>query len=180
MTSRRHGERGAAMVEAAIVFLPLCLIVFGIIEYGFIFKDSLTLSSATRAGARTGSAEPTQGTFFTDIVAATTKAASAASFKSGDKLFVYRARTDGLPESGSTSSCTSNCVAYSWNGSSFVAAGGSGWPVSSQNACLGDPNMDSVGVSLELHHDAITGFFKNLRLYERTVMRLEPLTENCK
>ena len=33
------------------------LIVFGIIEFGLAFKDSLSVSSSTRAGARTASAE---------------------------------------------------------------------------------------------------------------------------
>lgn len=177
---RSRGERGAALVEAAIVFVPLCIILFGIIEYGFIFKDSLTLSSATRAGARTASAEPRETSFFDDTVSAVARAASAAKFKTGDRLFIYSANSSGLPASGSDTSCTTSCIGYVWNGSGFTQSGGSGWPISTQNACLGDPAMSSVGVILELHHDAITGFFKNMVLRERTVMRLEPLEQNCK
>lgn len=173
---RRRDERGAALVEAAIVFIPLCIILFGIIEYGFIFKDSLTLSSATRAGARTASAMPRQADFYTRTAEAVTTAASAAKFKNGDKLFIYRAQPDGLPESGNRDVCGTNCVEYTWGGSAFGYSGGT-WPVDTQKACLG--GSDSVGVSLKLSHDAISGFFKDMQLYERTTMRLEPLETDC-
>jgi hypothetical protein len=48
-------ERGAVLVEAAFVFPVFILLLFGMIEFGFIFKDSLTLSSMVQAAARTGS-----------------------------------------------------------------------------------------------------------------------------
>ena len=51
----RH-QRGAAMVEAAIVTPLLLLLVFGIIEFGFLYKDALTVGIGSRAGARVGSA----------------------------------------------------------------------------------------------------------------------------
>jgi len=38
---------------------------------------------------------------------------------------------------------------------------------------------DSVGVRLQLRHDAIPGFFRNMVLTEKTVMRLEPLDQDC-
>jgi len=42
------------LVEAAFVFPVFMLLLFGMIEFGFIFKDSLTLSSMVQTGARTG------------------------------------------------------------------------------------------------------------------------------
>jgi Flp pilus assembly protein TadG len=47
-------ERGAVLVEAAFVFPVFILLLFGMIEFGFVFKDSLTLSSMVQAGVRTG------------------------------------------------------------------------------------------------------------------------------
>ena len=44
---RARDERGASLVEAAIVLPVVILIVFGIIEFALAFKDSLTVSSAT-------------------------------------------------------------------------------------------------------------------------------------
>ena len=50
---RKDGpERGAAIVEMAIVFPLLVLMVIGIIEIGVAFRDYLTVSAASREGAR--------------------------------------------------------------------------------------------------------------------------------
>jgi hypothetical protein len=178
---KSRDQRGAALVEAAIVLLPLCLIVFGIIEFGFVFKDSLTLSSATRAGARTASAEPRNQGFYTDTVEATRIAGSAAKFANGDELFIYKANAAGLPLSGDATSCGTSCVRYLFSNGNWVQSGGGGWSVSTQKACLGS-DFDSVGVSLRLTHKSVTGFFpflNDMKLREHTVMRLEPLDSSC-
>jgi TadE-like protein len=47
-------ERGAVLVEAALVFPIFLLLLFGLIEFGFIFKDTQTLDNMTRAGVRVG------------------------------------------------------------------------------------------------------------------------------
>jgi TadE-like protein len=50
------GERGQATIEIALL-LPLMVmpLVFGLIEMGFLFSSHLTISAATREGARMGS-----------------------------------------------------------------------------------------------------------------------------
>lgn len=50
------GERGQATIEIALL-LPLLLmpLVFGLVEMGFLFSSHLTISAATREGARMGS-----------------------------------------------------------------------------------------------------------------------------
>jgi len=174
---RRRNQRGAALVEAAIVFIPLCVIVFGIIEYGFVFKDSLTLSSATRAGARAASAQPqtASSTFFPFVSSATAKAATAGKFKAGDQMWIYKADANGA----ASTNCTTDCVKYTYGASGWAAPSSFNWDTANVNACLGGSttggNIDSVGVRLELSHDAITGFFSNLKLHERTVMKFEPV-----
>ncbi|MEX2219250.1 MAG: TadE/TadG family type IV pilus assembly protein [Phycisphaerales bacterium] len=50
-----QARRGAMMVEAALVLPVLFLMVFGIIEYGWMFLKSHEISLATRDGARAGS-----------------------------------------------------------------------------------------------------------------------------
>ena len=61
MVSRRPGpprvreERGQALVEFAIVLIPLMLIVIAIIEFGFWFQARSALRDAVRAAARQAS-----------------------------------------------------------------------------------------------------------------------------
>ncbi|MEM9200791.1 MAG: TadE/TadG family type IV pilus assembly protein [Actinomycetota bacterium] len=50
-----RNERGVALVEMAIVAPLLILIAVGIVEFGMMWRDSLTVSSATRASARVAS-----------------------------------------------------------------------------------------------------------------------------
>ena len=45
-------ERGAAAVEFAIVALLLFTLIFGIIEFGWIFNGYITLEAAAKEGAR--------------------------------------------------------------------------------------------------------------------------------
>jgi hypothetical protein len=49
---RRAGKRGAALVEFAAVAPLLLLILFGIIEYGYIFMVRQTVIHAAREGCR--------------------------------------------------------------------------------------------------------------------------------
>ena len=45
-------ERGAAAVEFAFIMIPLLLVICGIINFGVIFAQQLSLDNATRAAAR--------------------------------------------------------------------------------------------------------------------------------
>jgi Flp pilus assembly protein TadG len=45
-------EQGQTMVEFAMVLPVLCLLLFGVIQFGLIFNNYVTLTDAVRAGAR--------------------------------------------------------------------------------------------------------------------------------
>ncbi len=47
-----RNQKGQAFVEFAIVLPILLLLVFGIIQFGILFNNYLTLTDAVRAGAR--------------------------------------------------------------------------------------------------------------------------------
>lgn len=53
--NRNQRRRGAATVEMAVVTPLLLTIVFGIIEYGWVFSVQQSLVTAAREGARTAS-----------------------------------------------------------------------------------------------------------------------------
>jgi Flp pilus assembly protein TadG len=53
MTRRRnHNERGQSVVEFALVLPLLCMVVFGIVQFGIVYNDYITLTDAARVGAR--------------------------------------------------------------------------------------------------------------------------------
>jgi Flp pilus assembly protein TadG len=54
---RRGADRGAAAVEFALVTPLLLVMLFGIIDYGIWFTDSIALRQAVRDGARRGAVE---------------------------------------------------------------------------------------------------------------------------
>jgi len=51
---RARNDRGQALVEFALVLLPVLLILVGIIQFGLLFGANVTLTNAAREGARTG------------------------------------------------------------------------------------------------------------------------------
>lgn len=183
---RKRNSLGAVAVEAALVTPLFLLLVFGILEFGLLFKDWLAVSSSVRAGTRMASAEPRVATFGADAVAQVAREASALNMGAIEELWVYNAELDGTPVGGGgTFDSCSECIKYTWDASTsaFVEQGGATWAHTNQNACQGDPNRDSVGVYMEIKHSSITGLiFKDLTLSEHTVMGLEPIpaTQGCK
>jgi Flp pilus assembly protein TadG len=51
---RTAGDRGQALVEFVAVLLPLLRLVVGIVQFGLLFATNVTLTNATREGARAG------------------------------------------------------------------------------------------------------------------------------
>ena len=71
-----RAERGATMVEFALISLPLLVMVFGLLELGLVFLVATTLDNATQSAARqirTGEfqtgATPTKANFKTLVCA---------------------------------------------------------------------------------------------------------------
>jgi len=55
MSRRRkifRNERGQTMVEFALVVPILCVVLFGILQFGALYNDYVTLTDAARVGAR--------------------------------------------------------------------------------------------------------------------------------
>ena len=52
----RHREEGQAIVELALIMPVFMLLLLGILEFGMAFDHLITISYASREGARTGAA----------------------------------------------------------------------------------------------------------------------------
>lgn len=71
-TRARENEEGAAAVEFGLIAPILILLVFGIMSFGILFAQTLSLNNAARQGARYGAV----GSRTCDQLIAETKAAS--------------------------------------------------------------------------------------------------------
>jgi Flp pilus assembly protein TadG len=54
ITARRSTERGQAVIELALTLPLLLVVVFGIIDFGFMFQRYESVTNAAREGARLG------------------------------------------------------------------------------------------------------------------------------
>jgi TadE-like protein len=190
---RNSDERGAAAVEAAIVTPIVMLLVFGIFELGFLFKDYLAVAGAVRAGVRMASASPRNSTFAQAAADEVASKGQAMNLNDVKQMWVYKVGT------GTDKPCLSAqlvgpcagridfgdcgvCVKFRWDAptSKFIPlTGGDTWPSTSQNACSFSSTgvqPDRIGVYLQLTHNGFTKFvFSSVNISEASVMSLEPL-----
>lgn len=61
MQTSRRKQRGAVMVEMALILPVLIILVFGIIQFGLALNRYQAFQAAAREGARVGSLENTTG-----------------------------------------------------------------------------------------------------------------------
>lgn len=179
-SDKRTRERGAVLVETAIILPVFILIVFGLIEFSSAYQSKATASGAVRSAARTASALTNQSTYATAAAAAAASSLRVIPADEPVEMWIYKANSSGYPgASGSTgfTTCSTNCIKYTWNQSArdFTTnpSSGGGWPFSSQNACT--QPFDEVGVYVKLKHNFLTKFFgANITLTDHAVFRLEP------
>jgi Flp pilus assembly protein TadG len=50
----RPAQRGQSLVEFSLVMMPLFIILLAIVQFGFIFNSFVTITNASREGARIG------------------------------------------------------------------------------------------------------------------------------
>ena len=57
-TANANGQRGATLLEFALILPALLLVIFGVLDLGFAIYAQNTMSLATREGARVGIVNP--------------------------------------------------------------------------------------------------------------------------
>lgn len=80
-----RNEQGQTMTEFALVLPVLALILFAVIQFGIVFNNYVTLTDATRAGARKAAVSRDDPNRDNDVMAAVR---SSASDLDGSKLSV--------------------------------------------------------------------------------------------
>ena len=166
-------------LEGAIVFLFLFTILAGIVDVSMFFKDTYSVSTAARAGARTASADPLNSNFAVNAAAQAASGMTDLDWHQIIDIWVYKANpTTGATMTGST--CATKCVRFTMTGPTTTTSGAGSW--TGRNACISATvDVDSVGVQVRYRHHAQVMFADNQVITERVTMRLEqvPTTQPC-
>lgn len=89
---RAASERGAAAVEFALVASLLFLVVFGIVDFGWMANRDVLINNASREGAREGAVNPDQASIVSVVNA------SLSSLPAADvSVLVTCRKPDGNP-----------------------------------------------------------------------------------
>ncbi len=172
-----RGERGAVLVEFAIILPLLMTITFGIIEFSGAYHDSAIAADAARAGGRVGSALATQPGYATSVADAADAAFATLPSDAPQELWIYKANANGYPGTGSSfNTCGANCIKYVWNSSTkaFGSPQGGGWPATTHQVCT--VPYDEIGVFVKINHKFFTGFFgSSVTITDHSVFRFEPV-----
>ncbi|MGA7098454.1 MAG: TadE/TadG family type IV pilus assembly protein [Acidimicrobiia bacterium] len=178
---RGHGERGASLVEAAILIPLLLLLAIGLSEVGFLVVDYLTVTNTAREGARTGAAAANfdDGTTTADdlILEAVEEAACNLTFGSLTEVRIFKADINGDPVPGQINDYSPHSALACDNpANSLVCDNGCPWAPSSRDRV--PPDLDVLGVEITFTHDDVTGLFPfpTVNWTETAVMQIEPDT----
>ena len=198
LAARRDTRSGQALVEFALIIPVFLLLLLGLLEFGFIFDHAMTISYATREGARSGAAYAsgnattmvctTSVDVDKNIVAAVQRVlkapGSAVTVSQVQEIRIYKALANGNQDTNKA-----NVWTYSAGAGPVVddepldfVQGTVGW-----NACTRNngSSPNSLGVSIRYRYRFVTPLSTILHAFgpdtaagvdvsDRTVMALNP------
>lgn len=182
-TQPKSRQHGATLVEMALVLPILLLIIIGITEIGLYFKDYLTVTYASREGARVAAFAGDSVDADCQILVAVGEFLGNANLDDLDEVQIYIAQQNGGQTPGNT-----NTARLKAGGDPTACSEPSdpsdGWlrstnlPATSRHVTAGpSAPLDIIGVRILMDHDWITGFppFRGrVTINETTIMRVEP------
>ena len=187
---RSRRERGAALVEASLVSGLFLMFIFFVFEMGFLFRDSLTTSNASREAARAASTlgRDADADYYT--IRTTEHGLEAMGLQSLDVLVVFKASgpNDTVPSACLSSSQANLCNRYTAadffaekEDAAGVPTGKFGCGTLDHNWCpttretKASVGTDYVGVYVRTKHSYLTGMFgAQTDLEATTILRIEP------
>jgi Flp pilus assembly protein TadG len=191
-----HRDRGQATVELALLLLPIILVlIFGMIEFGTLLSANMTVSQATREGARVAGSlangggalgcgagqSPNWSSVDPQVIAAVERALTATgalvTLSDVQEIRIFKATSTGAETAGKVNTWT-----YSLGGGPSVdgrnldfVEGTVGWTACSRDNVI---PADSVGVTVRYVYRARTPLrfllpgLASLAISDRTVMTL--------
>ena len=186
------GERGAVIVEFALVAMLLATLAFVTIEYGYGWRSSMSVLTAARAGVRSVSSMGTdnQADYFA-LTSIRANLDSAGLLEGAQRVVIHRAdATNGDPPAACTATplttTTALCNVYTGDQLRLVAAGqfaatGCMTAATVKNYCpstrqTAQGTADPIGVYVQARQKSLTGFFGGAGFLASrdAVMRMEP------
>jgi Flp pilus assembly protein TadG len=180
-------ERGAVVVEAALVFPILIVLALGVGEYGIAWRDRLTVQTAVRSAARVASSLGNDPQTDYNALQNLQSGLGNISSASVTKIVIYKSTTANgqVPAACLTASQAGICNTYSGANLSAASASfgcGAGdldipWCPTTRVVDQGSTNgPDYVGVYVSVSRTYISGLFgKNgYKITDWAVFRLEP------
>jgi hypothetical protein len=184
------------MTEAALISPLFFALLFGVIEMGVLFRDHLTITNATRDGARTAAASGNDVDADWRILQTINQSAAAASRGDIQLIVVFKASStsdkapaacvagssiDGVcnvyhvadfARPQSDFDCSNNLLDARFCPFGPISPTGPPYYRDTRMSALG-----YIGVYVEMKHHYVTGFFgKTVTIRDTTVVRIEPRT----
>jgi len=176
---RRH-ERGQSLVEFALVIPVLFLVVFGIIEFCFLYESIDTVNFAAREGARIGAvlgpSDPAADTKIIQAIQTATSSGSGLLFSQIQMIEIFKSDQNGTVPSP-LAGCTSapNEDVYDGQGN---LCGTANWPPGVRSATFNA--ADYLGVRITFVYNWVTSFVSaaggQFPLTSVSVQLIEPQT----
>jgi len=183
MRKLHRRERGASMVEVGILVPFLLVLGIGLAEVGFLIIDYITVTNASRSGARTGSAAADVAGADDLILNVVEEASCNLRFGNLESVTIYRAEPDGSkpldPDLINEYVNPGNLSSLDCNLDTHGLAAGPGccnWDPADRDRV--PPDFDTLGVEVVFSHETITGLFGFLAIdwTETAIMQIEPDT----
>ena len=185
-------ERGAALVEFAMVATILCALVSGAWDYGQGWRSGLTATEAARTGVRVGSSMGNDVTAdFEVLTGMRANLSSSGRLDDVERVVIFQvtASNNGivppLCETGTAAGChvidgaAFRNMSTVWAASDYTATGclqaavGKGWCPTTRNEV--QLTADTIGVYVRIRQDNMFGIIGDSLVIERNAaMRLEP------
>ncbi len=168
MTKGRDNDRGATIVEAAISYGLLFLALFAVFEFGLAFKDWLSVSNASRTGARAGATFGDDPNADILVLREVESTLAPIGLEPGDQVRIFDASPLGesttytyAPDTGCTSTvfpALQGCCDWSLcpepGRTTYVDPI---WLPADRDITA--PFTDRIGVEIQFTHGWVTGFF---------------------
>ena len=171
MATGNKDDRGATLVEAALVHALLFLALFAVVEFGLAFKDWLSVSHAAREGARAGATYGDDPTADIQILRDVERTLAPAGIAENINVRVFDAASPGTGEDYTYtpgSDCSDNtpvglpalvgCCDWTPCPEPFRDSYSvPGWDPSTRD--VEAPDLDRIAVEVAFTHQWLTNYF---------------------